>query len=129
MGRPYDTAEYRRNRKIILEQSNYICHYCTGPATTADHIVPVSQGGTNELSNLLPACHNCSTIWGKYGLLDKWFGVFLYIYRQPRPHLKPKYTNQIMKNHISTIWGKYGLLDKWFGVFLYIYRQPRPQCQ
>ncbi len=61
MGRTYDTAEYKRNRKITLEQNNYICHYCTGPATTADHIVPVSQGGTNELSNLLPACHNCNS--------------------------------------------------------------------
>lgn len=61
MGSPYATAEYKTNRKIILEQSQYICHYCNGPANTADHIVPVSQGGTNEINNLLPACHNCNS--------------------------------------------------------------------
>jgi muramidase (phage lysozyme) len=83
---------------------------------------------TTKYTNQIMKNH-ISTILGKYGLLDKWFGVFLYIYRQPRPHQTTKYTNQIMKNHISTILGKYGLLDKWFGVFLYIYRQPRPQCQ
>lgn len=61
MGNAYNTAEYKRNRKIVLEQSQYICHYCQGHANTADHIVPVSQGGTNELSNLLAACHNCNS--------------------------------------------------------------------
>lgn len=61
MGRAYNTAEYQRNRKIVLESNNYMCHYCNGPATTADHITPVSQGGTNELSNLLPACHDCNS--------------------------------------------------------------------
>jgi 5-methylcytosine-specific restriction endonuclease McrA len=61
MGSAYSTAEYKRNRKIILETNNYICHYCGLPATTADHIQPVSKGGTNELSNLLPACHKCNS--------------------------------------------------------------------
>ena len=61
MGSPYATAEYKTNRKIILEVNNYICHYCNGPANTADHITPVSKGGTNELSNLLPACHICNS--------------------------------------------------------------------
>jgi len=57
----YSTAEYKRNRKLILEQGQYICHYCNGIADTADHIIPVSQGGTNELSNLLPACRSCNS--------------------------------------------------------------------
>lgn len=57
----YNSAEYKKNRKIILEQSGYICHYCNGPANTADHIVPKSQGGGDELSNLLPACHQCNS--------------------------------------------------------------------
>jgi 5-methylcytosine-specific restriction endonuclease McrA len=61
MSSPYATAEYKKNRKIVLETNNYICHYCQGPANTADHIIPVSSGGTNELNNLLPACHNCNS--------------------------------------------------------------------
>jgi 5-methylcytosine-specific restriction endonuclease McrA len=61
MSSPYNSAEYKRNRKLILEQSQHICHYCQGYANTADHIVPVSQGGTHELSNLLAACHQCNS--------------------------------------------------------------------
>ncbi len=61
MSRPYDTAEYKTNRKICLETAGYICHYCNMPATTADHIIAVSNGGSNELSNLLPACHTCNS--------------------------------------------------------------------
>lgn len=61
MGSPYATAEYKRNRKAVLEGSAYTCHYCKGPANTADHIVPVSQGGTNEITNLLPACLSCNS--------------------------------------------------------------------
>lgn len=57
----YNSAEYKRNRKITLEQSGYICHYCNAPANTADHIIPRSQGGSDELSNLLPACHQCNS--------------------------------------------------------------------
>jgi 5-methylcytosine-specific restriction endonuclease McrA len=61
MSNPYGSAEYKRNRKIILEASNYTCHYCNGPANTADHIRPVSQGGGHEIENLLPACTNCNS--------------------------------------------------------------------
>ena len=61
MGSPYATAEYKRNRKIVLEASQYTCHYCNAPANEADHIIPVSFGGTNEVSNLLPACKKCNS--------------------------------------------------------------------
>jgi len=61
MPSPYSSTEYKKNRKEILAKSNYICHYCGGPANTADHIIPVSKGGGHELSNLLPACHDCNS--------------------------------------------------------------------
>jgi 5-methylcytosine-specific restriction endonuclease McrA len=53
-------AEYRRNRKTTLDRARYRCEIqtdvCTGKATTCDHILPVSQGGTHALSNLRAAC-------------------------------------------------------------------------
>jgi 5-methylcytosine-specific restriction endonuclease McrA len=29
---------------------------CGGPATTADHVIPRSKGGTDDDANLRPAC-------------------------------------------------------------------------
>ncbi|CAB4155840.1 HNHc domain containing protein [uncultured Caudovirales phage] len=55
----YSSAEYKRNRKIVLEIP--ICVACGGEADTANHIVPISKGGTDELSNLEPMCHMCNS--------------------------------------------------------------------
>ena len=62
MGSPYATAEYKRNRKAVLEASQWTCHYCNGVANTADHIIPISSGIVdNSVSNLLPACTKCNS--------------------------------------------------------------------
>lgn len=59
----YRTAEYRQNRKLAIEREPQ-CHWkfphCTGKSTQADHIIPVAQGGTNELSNLVGSCGRCN---------------------------------------------------------------------
>ena len=51
--------------KRILERDGYMCQIgspgCTGRATTTDHIVPVSQGGGNEVTNLQAACRSCNS--------------------------------------------------------------------
>lgn len=37
------------------------CAYCGGVATTRDHIVPVSRGGSNIPTNVVPACLSCNS--------------------------------------------------------------------
>lgn len=54
------TAEYTKNRAIILADGP-VCHWCPAPATTADHLVPLFKGGSNELANLVPACSPCNS--------------------------------------------------------------------
>jgi 5-methylcytosine-specific restriction endonuclease McrA len=51
---------YWTNRKIVLAD-NPMCVYCrVNVATTADHIVAISRGGTHDLENLAPACKPCN---------------------------------------------------------------------
>lgn len=40
-----------------------LCHYCgVEEAVGWDHVVPWSLRSTNELSNLVPACHECNSV-------------------------------------------------------------------
>lgn len=57
-------ADYRRNRAIALRRDKWQCQIrladvCTGRATDCDHIVPRSQGGSNDVQNLRAACKAC----------------------------------------------------------------------
>lgn len=54
------TGDYERNRRIVLA-GNPTCAYCSAPATTVDHVIAVSNGGTHELINLVPACRRCNS--------------------------------------------------------------------
>jgi len=49
-------------RKEILERDSYICHYCgkTSDYMEVDHLVPVSNGGTDDPSNLVSCCRSCN---------------------------------------------------------------------
>jgi 5-methylcytosine-specific restriction endonuclease McrA len=51
-------AEYRRNAAICKRRANGHCERCGKAARNlaADHITPVSQGGTHDLSNLQALC-------------------------------------------------------------------------
>lgn len=52
---------YRRNRALVLAKSK-VCHLCgLDGADTADHIIPYSEGGTDDISNLKPAHAACNT--------------------------------------------------------------------
>jgi 5-methylcytosine-specific restriction endonuclease McrA len=59
-------SKWRRTREQVLAEAGYACVLCggteesTGEPLTADHKIPRSEGGTDELDNLqcLCAAHN-----------------------------------------------------------------------
>ena len=65
MAREHTTnnKEYARNRRLLLAD-NPPCTYCGRLADTADHILPYALGGSNDLSNLTPACRSCNSSRG-----------------------------------------------------------------
>lgn len=49
-------GHWQRLSAAILARDNYICRYCGGHATTVDHIIPKSKGGTDRWDNLVACC-------------------------------------------------------------------------
>ncbi len=64
VGRRGGRAESRLT-ELVLETYGRACWLrlpgCTGLATTKDHVVPHSHGGTDDLENLRPACKPCNS--------------------------------------------------------------------
>lgn len=56
-----DRSRNQRNyRKAAASLYGAPCVDCGGPADTADHIIPLSAGGTNHITNLQPMCRACN---------------------------------------------------------------------
>jgi 5-methylcytosine-specific restriction protein A len=68
--RGYDGA-YRRARAHVLARQPWcgVCRHTGSPANplTADHITPLSKGGTNDVSNLRTYCRSCNSRRGNRG--------------------------------------------------------------
>lgn len=58
-GRPYDTRAHRRTSRALID-SGEPCATCGGPAGTAGHVVPASEGGPSDLTNEVPQCRRCN---------------------------------------------------------------------
>ena len=56
----YSVAEWRQ----LLRKWRYKCAYCakrlTRKTATADHLIPLSRGGSNWIWNIVPACLSCN---------------------------------------------------------------------
>lgn len=51
-------AKWRKLRAWILS-GEPLCRVCGAPATDVDHITPKARGGTDDVDNLQPLCHEC----------------------------------------------------------------------
>lgn len=57
----YNPFLFRDYRKAALKRDHYTCLWCGRPATTVDHIIPSSKGGTDLPYNLLASCSDCNS--------------------------------------------------------------------
>lgn len=62
---PYHHPRWRLIRQIVLAAAESQCQIrgprCKGTATTVDHVIPLSQGGSwFDLANLRAACTTCN---------------------------------------------------------------------
>lgn len=55
-------------RKAVIERDKRTCYLCGGKTTAAnrqiEHVVPVSEGGTNDISNLRVSDKTCNRLKG-----------------------------------------------------------------
>ena len=65
---PLDSMKWLRIRTYILLRDDFRCKECGWKPSNRDdfygkfdidHIVPISEGGSNHLSNLRLICHSC----------------------------------------------------------------------
>lgn len=55
-------SQWRDIRQAVFDRDGFACTYCGDAASTleCDHIIPLSQGGSNDLENLTTACMRCN---------------------------------------------------------------------
>lgn len=49
-----------RVRAVVLARDGGLCVYCLSPATTIDHVLPRSRGGSHAPRNLAACCLSCN---------------------------------------------------------------------
>lgn len=67
------SAVWSALRATVFERDDFTCVYCgaQGVRLECDHVIPVSRGGLNDLSNLATACKNCNRA-KRNKLVEEW---------------------------------------------------------
>ena len=64
-GDPRGQRAYKVQRLKVLHRDNWICYYCGGDATQADHVIPISKGGNPmDMDNMVASCKRCNVAKG-----------------------------------------------------------------
>lgn len=71
----YGVEHVAYSRTAILVRWGYLCAYCGDLAEHLDHVVPLSKGGDDIESNIVPACAPCNLSKGAKTLAE-WAGTF-----------------------------------------------------
>lgn len=70
-------SNWYTTREIVFERNGMVCAYCGAHGEDVvlecNHVIPVSKGGTHELSNLVTACFTCNRSKGSKWI-DEWMG-------------------------------------------------------
>lgn len=66
----YGVAHEAYSRTAILERWGHACAYCGKHATHLDHVEPLSKGGADVESNIVPACASCNLSKGAKTLAE-----------------------------------------------------------
>ena len=53
-------AQVPLSRRAVFTRDGQTCVYCGGSATSIDHVVPRSRGGTHTWDNVVAACRRCN---------------------------------------------------------------------
>src|SRR4029079_18618779 len=65
------SADWHIVRSIVMERDRYACTYCgSDKQLEADHILPLSRGGSNDFVNLATACRSCNLSKGSKAVED-----------------------------------------------------------
>jgi 5-methylcytosine-specific restriction endonuclease McrA len=58
------TSRWRKIRQRIINRDRGLCQQCGNEGDSVDHIVPRSQGGTDDDENLQLLCRTCNSSKG-----------------------------------------------------------------
>lgn len=58
------------SRTAIMRRWGYRCAYCNAKAEHLDHVHPLSKGGADKESNMVPACAGCNLSKGAKTLAE-----------------------------------------------------------
>lgn len=71
-GRKARKALSRKARFEVFKRDGFVCQYCGSHppdvVLEVDHVIPVSDGGDDEMDNLVTSCFNCNRGKGDIGL-------------------------------------------------------------